>query len=498
MMSSADRHTRAQFAALDLGSNSFHLVLATVNASGRLQRIDQCKESVRLAAGLGADNRLSHAAQERAFSALARLAERVAEVDPAYFRAVGTNTFRKARNGADFLKKAEAVLGRPIEIISGIEEARLVYRGVALDCDRSGRRLVVDIGGGSTEIILGEGDSPHSMDSLYMGCVSFTQRFFPDGAISQGAFLAAETAAGRELNSVVRKIRHQFDHAVGSSGTVGAINRAILAEGLGNSITLESLRALRDRLLEFERCSDIQLSEISEARAQVLPGGLAILITVFRQLRIQQMHRSGFALREGLLVEMQGRIDQEGVFEGTVRRLIQRFDVDAEQAHRVTATALGFFDQVAPSQSWGEPQRTVLRCAAQLHEVGLFMGYSGHHKHGAYLVENAELPGFSRQFKQAVSKLILAHRGRLSLGRVAPGGPPGSPAAGLAILLRLAVRLHRRRSTKLLPTLGLCIHDQGLTLQVPIDWLAQRPLTQADLKEEARACRAIGMILDIG
>jgi len=497
-MSSEDRHTRAQFAALDLGSNSFHLVLASVNSSGRLQLIDRYKESVRLAAGLGPDNRLSQKAQARALAALARLAERVAEVESVNFRAVGTNTFRKARNGAAFLKKAEAVLGRPIEIISGIEEARLVYRGVALDCDLPGARLVVDIGGGSTEIILGEGETAHSMDSLYMGCVSYTQRFFRGGVISRKAFIAAETAAGRELSTVVRKFRHQFEHAVGSSGTIGAINRSILAEGLGDSICLASLEALRDRILEFGTCEGIELPEISADRAQVLPGGLAILLAVFRQLRVPEMRRSDFALREGLLVEMQGRMDQEGVCEGTVRRLMLRFDVDIEQAHRVTATALDFFDQVAGEKEWGEAERSALRCAAQLHEVGLFMGYSGHHKHGAYLLKNGEWPGFSRQFKSAVSKLILAHRGRLDPDRVAPEGGPGAPEPALAVLFRLAVRLHRRRSNKALPSIGLAIKPTGFNLQIPRDWLAERPLTRADLKEEVRASIAVGMELEFG
>lgn len=491
-----DKSDEHQFAAIDLGSNSFHLVLARRNERGRLNLVDRRKEYVRLAAGLDEDNNLSIEAQERALATLRRFGERVGEVPHDNFRAVGTNTLRKARNSSDFLRRAQEALGRPIDIISGLEEARLIYRGVALDCDLKGRRIVIDIGGGSTEIILGEGADAQLMDSLYMGCVSYTRRFFPDGKITAENFRAAELAAGRELGSVVRKYRRKFEHAVASSGTAGAVYRVIRATGIDEQITATSLRTLRDRLMQFDRCNEIELPEISRERAQVLPGGLSILIAVCEQLRIGVVERSDFALREGVLVEMQGRAVEEDVSEGTVERLMERFDVDVAHAERVAETALSLFDQVAVEQGWGMAQRRGLRWAAMLHEVGLFMGYSGHHKHGAYLVANGELPGFSQQQKLFVSSLIGAHRGRLSSERVSKRNTGSTPLLLIAIF-RIAIRMRRRRSRKALPDLQLSISKKTLTLCMPADWIESRPLTQEDLKQEANACRDVGLKLKL-
>jgi exopolyphosphatase/guanosine-5'-triphosphate,3'-diphosphate pyrophosphatase len=255
--------------------------------------------------------------------------------------------------------------------------------------------------------------------------------------------------------------------------------------------------SLRGRLLGFGRCGDIDLPEISGDRAVVLPGGLAILMALCKQLRIAQLHRSDFALREGVLVEMQGRAIEADISEGTVRRLMQRFDVDKAQADRVAGTALGLFDQVAQSQSWDSDLRKHLRWAALLHEVGLFMGYSGHHKHGAYLVAHGEHPGFSKQCKQVVAALILAHRGRLSKERLKARGVHHPPPLALLVLFRLAVRLHRRRSSKALPSLKLSIQGDKMCLTLPKTWLEQRPLSQADLKEEIRACRPCGVHLEV-
>ena len=476
------------------------MVLARADEEGRLTFIDRHKEYVRLAGGLNTDNELSNESIQRALGCLSRFGERLSELGPSQVRVVGTNTLRKARNSHDFLGLAESVLGHRIDIISGLEEARLVYKGVCCDFDRAGSRLVVDIGGGSTELILGTDMTPQVLDSLYMGCVSWTQRFFPDGRITKKAQESAFMAARRELGSSMRRYRGHFQFAVGSSGTINAIERALIGSGKSpEGITPEALLRLEARLREFEHNESIKLPGISLERSQVLPGGLAILRAVIHTLQVEQMTASTTALREGLLVDMVGRQRTGDVRNRTVHQLINRFQVDMGHAARVRDTALYLYEQVAADWELADSElRQILEWAAELHEIGLFMGYSGHHKHGSYVLAHADLAGFSRQEQRALAAMVLGHRGRFSAARLEQLRPRLYVPYRLILLLRVAVRLHRRRSPKPLPSFRAQVKNKALILTFPEGWLEKRPLTVADLELEQNRCREVKLQLEFG
>lgn len=488
-------------AAVDLGSNSFHLVVARLDATGAPQVLDRVKRTVRLAAGLGADGHLSAEAQDRALDCLRVFGQRLREVPPERVRAVGTNTLRKARNALDFLARARKALGHRVDIIAGREEARLIYRGVAQDLEASGRRLVVDIGGGSTEVIVGEGLEPRVLDSLPMGCVGYSLRFFPDGALTREAFRRAVTAARLELETVEGHFKAVgWATAVGSSGTITSIERILQETGLSpDGITPRGLRRLRAACLEAGQLSRLQLAGLAESRREVLPGGLAILLAVLDALEVGHLATSESALREGVLYELLGRMRQQDTREDTVSRVAATRRVDTAQAARVEATALRFFDSVAaPWKLEPVRHRAWLSWAARLHEVGIDLNFSSYHKHGAYLLEHGDFPGFTRAEQVAVAALVLGHRGRLDPGKLSALYKGRiTPLLRLAMLLRLAHRLHRSRAADPLPPISLAAHGRRLTLDVPGDWLAAHPLTAADLDEEAQAIAPSGVRLRV-
>lgn len=488
-------------AAVDLGSNSFHLLVARV-AGGDFQVLDRVKTPVRLAAGLDKKGRLSPAARARALDCLHTFGERVRDLPHGAVRAVGTNTLRRTHNAGPFLGAAAAALGHPIEIIAGREEARLIYLGVYRDVHSPGRRLVVDIGGGSTEIILGDGPNPVMLDSLYMGCVSWSMRFFPEGELRREHMRTAVTAAHLELEAVADRYRKSgWSTALGSSGTVLAIERILKESGLSpEGITPRGLKRLRAAVVEAGKLSRLRLPGLPKDRQQVLPGGLAVLSAVVEALDIPRLTPVQGALREGVLVDLIGRIRHEDVRDTTISRMAERFAVDAAQAARVTETALVLFDQVA--RAWAldpEVDRPLLGWAARLHEAGMFVAWPGFHKHGAYLLAHADLPGFSRPEQEILAALVLGHRGRLVEARmsaVCPTPPPN--LVHLVVLLRLAARLHRSRSPVPLPMPVLTVSGETLTLLFTDGVLAARPLTVADLEEEAAALSAAGFRLRMG
>lgn len=494
--------TPPQFAAIDLGSNSFHLLIARV-VHGELLIVDRLREPVRLAAGLDAFNRLTREARDRALDCLALFGHRLDGLPPDHVRAVGTNTLRKARNARGFLRRAEEVLGYPIEIIAGREEARLIYLGVAHDrSDDGGRRLVVDIGGGSTECVIGQRFEPLQRDSLHMGCVSFSQRFFPGGAISREGFRAAEVAALQELQELEQHYTALgWDEAVGSSGTINAVGTIIREQGWDDGeLTYPNLKLLRRELESAGHVGALRLAGLTDDRAPVLPGGVAILKAVFKSLGIERMERSTSALREGLLFDLQGRSEHEDLRDGTIARLQERYRVDRDHATRVERTAVRALRQVATD--WGldiEVDGRFLSWSAQLHEVGLALNHAGHHKHGAYLVAHGDMPGFSHDDQELLAVLVRTHRRKLTRGLFA-SLPPGRArlAQRLTVLLRLAVLLHRGRRDRALPRLALRAARSALTLSLPPGWLDAQPLARADLAVEATLLRAIGFELRIG
>ncbi|MCA9710598.1 MAG: exopolyphosphatase [Myxococcales bacterium] len=485
-----------ELVAIDLGSNSFHMIIARVQA-GQLHVIDRMRERVKLAAGLDANKHLTEDAQRRGLECLERFGQRLRSVAHARVRAVGTNTLRMARNSREFLARAREALGFPIEIISGREEARIIYLGVAHDLsDDAGRRLVIDIGGGSTELILGERFEARRTESLHMGCVSHTARFFADGRLRREAFREATTEAQVELEPIKRAFRKLgWVSAVGSSGTVTAIDGILRANGWSEGITYAGLRQLRSVMLEQGRIDRLAIPELAEERASVLPGGLAILMGVFKSLRIERMTAASGALREGLLYDTMGRDQHEDVRDRTIERLTRRYGIDVEQALRVQATARECLRQVAYAWDLHHPDYGhLLDWAARLHEIGLAVSFSGFHAHGAYILTHGDLPGFSRDLQAYLAALVGAHRRRLKPERIEPlRATGGETALRLATLLRLATTLNRARDPDLLPPFSLTAAGPVLELRMPEGWLAKHPMTRADLLKQQEYLSVAGV-----
>ncbi|MEE2939496.1 MAG: Ppx/GppA phosphatase family protein, partial [Planctomycetota bacterium] len=388
----------AALAAVDLGSNSFHLVVAR-EIDGRPHVIDKVRVRVGLAEGLHG-RKLDGAAQQRAFEALEMFRERLSVVPPERIRAVGTATFRRVRDGEAFLRRSSERLGAEIEVLPGREEARLVYLGVAHALgDDEGRRLVVDIGGGSTECMLGTRFVSDRGDSLAMGCVTWTQRFFPGGRVTQEAMSEAVLAARVELEPISHLyLSENWDHAIGSSGTIRSV--AAILEGLelgDGTITRSGLKRLHSRLVELGKPDRFEFEGLRPDRRGVLAGGVAILRAVFKELQVEQMTPSTGALREGALHDLLGRIHHEDVREASAVAFMERLGLDTEHGMRCRDTVEELFDQVASSLSLSRSDRQLLGWAALLHTIGFAVSHSGYHKHGAYLAEHADLAGFSRQ-----------------------------------------------------------------------------------------------------
>lgn len=489
-------------AAVDLGSNSFHMIVARY-AEGRLVIVDRLREMVRLGAGLDADGRLSREAMTRALATLERFGQRLRDMRAEEVRVVGTNALRKARRKQGFLERARAALGHPIEIISGIEEARLIFAGVAHTMPTEpGRRLVVDIGGGSTELIIGEGTSPRFLESLYMGCVSMSEQHFPGGRVSEKRLRRACVAARMELETIENRYREiGWDHAVGSSGTVRAIFDAVREiEPGAESITREGLDALVDRVIQAGSVRAAALGSISPDRALVFAGGLAILNQVFDSLGLAEMRVADGALREGLLHDMLGRFGEGDVRSRTARSMEERFHVDAAQADRVEATAVALLQQVSRQWALEDPENEqFLRWAARLHEIGLDISHSHFHRHGAYLLEHADMPGFTREQQRTLACLVGSHRRKPHFERIPELVPPWDErAARLAVLLRLAVLFNRSRSTSPAPAVKLAAKGRTLALKLPRGWLRSNPLTAADLGQEQGYLGTVRYTLQFG
>ncbi|MBK8162752.1 MAG: exopolyphosphatase [Gammaproteobacteria bacterium] len=492
-----------QIAAVDLGSNSFHMIIAQMHASG-FKLIDRLREQVRLADGLDKSRNMNAEAQERALQCLGRFAQRLTGLPPGNVRVVGTNTLRSAKNAAEFLDRAEQVLGYPIEVVSGIEEARLIYSGVAhsLASDGDSNRLVVDIGGGSTEMIIGRGFSPLLMESLYMGCITHTNRFFPGGKITASGIDRALLEARVELEPKIEIYRERgWASAIGASGTALAINRILAANGWGrDGITLAGLRKLTDAMLKAGDIDLLRLEGLSRERAAILPGGVIILLAVIDGLGIDRMLVSDGALREGLIYDLIGRHHTGDAREASVDALAARYHVDREQAARVESTALKCLRQVAPEWKLDEEMNSNwLGWAARLHELGLDIAHSHYQKHGAYVIAHADLAGFSFQEQQLLASLVLAHRRKFPARAFKDlKSIWGKQAERLALLLRLAAVLHRSRSAVPLPEFRLTGDKRRLSLRLPAGWLDAHPLTRTDLEREAQYLAQIDIALDFG
>lgn len=489
------------FAAVDLGSNSFHLIVARSDG-GTLQVIDRYKEMVRLGEGLTSDGFLRDDVAERALACLERMGQRLRDIDPGKVRAVGTNTLRQLRPEVHFVEEAERALGHPIEVIAGREEARLIYLGVAHGLAIGDeKRLVIDIGGGSTELIIGQGFTPLLRESLEMGCVNVSRQFFANDKISAKALEKAELFCALELRPVRELLRQSgWATATGSSGSIKSIASVVTQAGWSEGgITLAALDRLRQALLDCGRISALDLKGLSERRRPVFVGGVAVLRALFQNLAIERLQASDQALREGLIYEMIGRTQQEDVRERTVATLCRRFDCDLEHAARVRVTALALFGQVREAWALGHPNHPLmLGWAADLHEIGLAVAHNQYQKHGAYLLQHADLSGFTRQEQDVLAALVLGHRRRFPIDAfLALPRPARDCARHLCVLLRLAVLIHRGRSAGAAPEPLVTAVADTLRLTFPPDWLAQHPLTRVEFEDEAERLAAAGIGLEI-
>ena len=479
-------------AAVDLGSNSFRLQVGRV-VDDQIYPLDGLKESVRLAAGLSAQKLLDGASQLRALEALRKFNERLRGFAPGAVRAVATNTLRVAKNAPQFLVQAEAALGFPIEVIAGREEARLIYVGVAHTLpDPKLQQLVVDVGGGSTEFIIGRSFVPLELESLYMGCVGFTTRFFPDGRIDKRGLKEAELAARTELHTIVHSFRETgWEAAVGSSGTAKALVDLLELNGFADGdITREGLEILRGHLLRAGSLQRLQLAGLRADRLPVLPGGFAIMSAVFKEFGLERMAFSEGALRLGVLYDLLGRYHHHDLRESSVLEFMRRYQVEAGQAQRVADTARSLLLQLRPlADESDNADARMLDWAAHLHEVGISVAHSSYHKHSAYILANADMPGFSRMDQGRLARIVLAHRGKLERVQALD---PDSPDWTLIFCLRLAVLLNRARDDSPIPALSVHGDGAGFVVDVPDEWLEASPLTAAALEDEERQWAGVG------
>lgn len=485
-------------AAVDLGSNSFHCQVGRI-VGDQVYPLDTLREPVRLGGGLTRDKRIDEEVQERALACLKRFGERLRDFDKHAVRAVGTNTLRVAKNAPAFLKKAEAALGFPIEVVAGREEARLIYIGVSheLPATRE-KRLVVDIGGGSTEIIIGSGYKPLKLESLFMGCVSYSLRFFEGGKVTKGAMKEAELAARNELQPIVAKfVRGNWQQAVGSSGTVRAIGDVIQLNGFGESgITPAGLDRLRSHLIKAGDMDKVELAGLKPERVPVFAGGLAILNAVFSELDIDSMAVANGAMRQGVLYDLLGRFHHKDMRDVTVAQFMQRYHVDALQARRVGALAFALYRMLTAEA--GEPDEDVSRYitwASKLHEIGISVAFSGYHKHSAYILGNADMPGFSRDEQARLALLVQAHR--RSLDKVEKQLDEHEVDWNMVFALRLAALFYRSRADIALPPLQTRRQGKKFRLTVEAGWLARNPLTVTALHDEIREWDRAGFELKI-
>ena len=483
------------YAAVDLGSNSFHMIVASY-ADERIKIIDRIKRMTQLASGLDANDMLTEESMLRALICLEEFGQRIREIRRVNVRVVGTNTLRQAKNAKRFIARAHKALGHPIEIISGLEEARLIYLGVAHSVyDNTSKRLVIDIGGGSTELIIGKGFETYKMESHYMGCVNMSRRFFASGNITGNSMQNAILAVRQELETVENTYKKTgWQKAIGSSGTILTINSIVNNKGWSkNGISRNALDKLKDELIRTRSINKLELPGLADNRKPVFGGGVAILCGIFEAFDIERLDVSDGALREGLLYDSIGRLHDRDIRDRTIDELAKRYNIDINQANRVKKTVVQLFRQVA--DSWKLDRKTDLKYlewAASLHEIGMAIAHAQHHRHGAYLVANSDMAGFSRQDQFRLALLIRSHRRKLPQDEINLLPTDERPLViKLTLLLRLAVLLNRSHLNANPPRLSVKVTNKTLRILFPGRWLQKHPLTRADLDSEEDYIKSI-------
>ena len=498
-------------AALDIGSNSFHLVIARIVADS-VQILHRVKQKVRLADGLDKDDMLSDEAIERGMAALRECQESMQGFEADTVRIVATYTLRKAINSGDFISAARKIIPFPVEVISGVEEARLIYQGVAHTSAAGGKRLIVDIGGGSTEFIIGEDFDPSLMRSLSMGCVNFSKRFFPKtGELKEKYFQRAITAAHQELEIISDKYRRLgWNVCIGTSGTIKTLAnlcgelkyKALEERGIEGKpgraeITLSDLKSLIKHACDAGSLENLIFNSISVDRLPVFPAGLAVLTAIFESLGIEKMQYSGAALREGVLYEMEDRMQHQDIRKRTAESIATRYDVDIQQAHRVLHTTKSIYRQVAEQWQIDSPElKSILGWAALLHEVGLQINSRGVQKHSAYILSNAELPGFNQEQQQLLATLVGCHRKKIDLEQIRSFEQFGRlEVHKLICILRLGALLNIKRQDNIIPEITANVKVQEINLMFADGWLKDKSLMQADLISENTRIQTLGLSL---
>ncbi|MEQ8262976.1 Ppx/GppA phosphatase family protein [Pseudohaliea sp.] len=487
----------SQLAALDIGSNSFHLIVARYE-HGELRPSQVLGEKVQLGAGLQ-NGRLEPDAIQRGLDCLSRFSQMLQSVEPRRLRVVGTNALRQAKNRREFTEPARAILGAPVEVIYGREEARLVYLGVAHTlADDTAARLVVDIGGGSTEFIVGERFEPRRLESLQMGCVSYTARHFADGRLDRREYEKAYDRACVEVSHIRKAFRSKhWQECVGSSGTLQAIEAMVTGEGWSEGgITRKSLARLRKQVLTHKRVDELSFSGLSEARRPVISAGIAITEAIFEVLEIEHMRTSKGALREGVLYDLLGRLRHEDVRERSINAMQQRYSADAETAALVARRARMLFEAGREAWRLGAEDGELVERAALTHEIGMAISHKHFHRHGAYLLRNSDMPGFSQGEQEHLALLVAGHRGKLKRELLDElDGDEGERLARMIGILRLAALFKYVELLEELPDFHLGAQREALALEFPAGWLEQHPLTWQELQQEQRAFERLGLAL---
>lgn len=496
-----EQHRPREFAAIDLGSNSFHMIVARI-VNGSIQVLSRLKRRVRLAEGLDSDHQLSQEAISRGVACLALFAKRLQGFSPDNVKVVGTYTLRRAANNAEFLRQAAAVFPFPIHIITGQEEARLIYAGVSHTQAQKGRKLVVDIGGGSTEMAIGDGFTPLRAESRHMGCVSFAKRFFPHGELTRARFDAAYHTAMEKIEDLGWEYRELgWKYVFGSSGTIKTVSKVLIANGGDGVITEARLQSLLEKCLKFNNLQQIQLKGLLEERADVLVPGIAILLALFHTFHIQSMRYSDGALREGVMYSLEQRFQVGDIRQRTAEALAEQYHIDQQQAQRVKQTALRLFEQI---KTWKNKQqlkelRALLLWASLLHEVGININHKSVNRHSAYIIANSDLPGFDSEQQNLLALLMRHHLNPFKKSEIR--GTTRFQHRDILILLRLlrlAVLLNRSRQATASPdTLVLSVESNVWTLDFGAHFLHENPLILDDLKEEQKTLSDLGLSLSI-
>jgi len=519
------------FAAIDLGSNSFHLLVVKIN-DGVIEKIDRVKEMVQIAKGLTSSNQLSPEAQGRALHCLRCFQERICDIPSAQVRVVGTKALRSARNASSFLKRAEEALGHSIDLVSGYEEARLVYLGVCHDISADkGRSLVIDIGGGSTEFVIGEQQQPRLLESLSVGCVTYSDEFFNDENSAPPSTITSEMiwktyyATSIELESICRKYQHfGWDIAVGSSGTMRAVAQLMQGDVVDGVITKEGLSLLLNQLHTQGKIENI--AGLSKERGHTLPAGIVILSAIFDQLGLDEIHVVDSALKEGLILDTLERLSSGNnhssdadIRDRTVSKMMDQYQVDIDQAERANLALSHFVEQLPEPVVNGVNVKDILHWAAQLHEIGLTISHSGYHRHSYYLLKESDMAGFSRFEQELLALLVGAHRRKIKADNVALLTGNNQQALHPSLVcLRLAVLLNQRRENDTeLPNIaftfvkqfndnidgnnrakigqGSTINELHIHLHFPSGWLEAHPLTYHNLSREKNYLSSLNVML---